>query len=242
MARKTADRHQHKRAYQPQITSFFSGTTSTNATNAGQERAPTLTPAVQSSLLSVGMRIRKAVPEGYKTHKTSLFKDPSPLAPIASYQASSRSNVTPPRPQGLQPFCGLHKVGGLGIQNSQLDDMDSYGMSYGGANDNNLWWPGSQDSNASVAGDHGILIRYIPQNKRRMDDQDHSDGEDVDEEIRFNPTFPGVESQYPGRQFAIPRSRRKEQESFSISRDSVDIDFEDAPFLKPFGEVSMGGM
>ncbi|PYH45805.1 uncharacterized protein BP01DRAFT_356442 [Aspergillus saccharolyticus JOP 1030-1] len=33
---------------------------------------PTLAPKYQSSLLSVGMRIRKAIAEGYKTHATSL--------------------------------------------------------------------------------------------------------------------------------------------------------------------------
>ncbi|MCJ1308592.1 hypothetical protein MMC25_002245 [Agyrium rufum] len=63
--------HQHKRLFQPSITSFFATST---LPSAAQPLPPppshALPSEIQSSLLNLGMRIRKAVPEGYKTYKT----------------------------------------------------------------------------------------------------------------------------------------------------------------------------
>lgn len=71
------------------------------------------------------MRVRKSVPEGYKTHKTlgeAGFPFPS-TAPISS---------APPRPayssessRELAPFCGLHKVGGWAQQQSSFNPPPS---------------------------------------------------------------------------------------------------------------------
>ncbi|PPJ57040.1 hypothetical protein CBER1_00577 [Cercospora berteroae] len=113
--------HTRKRQYQPSnqttLNSFFG-----RATNARSPLSPPLDDATQSSLLSVGMRVRKSVPEGYKTHKTLG----SPGFPFPSSDPSqSHSSTAPSRPSisamnsssnELMPFCGLHKTGGLSSQ------------------------------------------------------------------------------------------------------------------------------
>ncbi|KAF2199385.1 hypothetical protein GQ43DRAFT_442529 [Delitschia confertaspora ATCC 74209] len=137
----TSDRHKHrdKRPYQPSITAYFDNDgnfanepgVSDSGSSSGKVRKsssaakpnpagfPTLPATVQSSLLNVGMRVRKSVPEGYKTHvkPTNLPSIQTTLSPV-----TIAKNVKPPRdpvPDAYQharellPFCGLHKVGGL---------------------------------------------------------------------------------------------------------------------------------
>ncbi|OAA61709.1 ribonucleotide reductase inhibitor [Niveomyces insectorum RCEF 264] len=139
---------------QRQITSFFacdgrlaspsSTTTATERANNNEPTTPLLPPSVQANLLAVGMRVRKSVPEGYKT-KTNDDSDGRRLennrrmsattTTMTTTQASSgrppfasslRTTgapyaATPPPPttlprRELLPFCGLHKVGGLSVQ------------------------------------------------------------------------------------------------------------------------------
>ena len=112
-----------KRQFQPTIDSFFARADRDEwLSHAWQHESilqrvrnePNLPSEVQASLLSVGMRIRKAVPEGYKTHKTSLFSDPTPALPRTTSYAYQPTG--PSRVAELTPFCGLHSIGGLGIQ------------------------------------------------------------------------------------------------------------------------------
>ncbi|KAK2075299.1 hypothetical protein P8C59_009437 [Phyllachora maydis] len=76
---------------------------------------PAPPPSVQADLLSVGMRVRKSVPEGYKTGSAyggfALWSDAAPPAP-APAPAST--------PRELLPFCGLLRTGGLAVQPSTL--------------------------------------------------------------------------------------------------------------------------
>lgn len=113
---------------QRQITSFFStsdslNNTSTSATaEASLSSRPVLPADTQSHLLNVGMRVRKSVPEGYKTGSYSAFSlwsdndatstknmatPPSALVRASSSAAGQRE---------LLPFCGINKVGGLSSQ------------------------------------------------------------------------------------------------------------------------------
>jgi hypothetical protein len=79
------------------------------------------------------MRIRKAVPEGYKQHKTSSSATPLPtiqttlttsnLASISTNISSSTTTITREpvaapllHQRELLPFCGLHKIGGYAEQ------------------------------------------------------------------------------------------------------------------------------
>lgn len=148
MRRRDDDEHTHrsKRPFQPSITSFFArddDSDSSLSDSSDAERgqgplsrdhqqhrrapkhqrprdsfAPAVPASVQASLLSVGMRVRKSVPEGYKTHKTlpSLptaaltlkpLPPPPPREPVDDHALHQRE---------LLPFCGLHKIGGYAEQ------------------------------------------------------------------------------------------------------------------------------
>lgn len=64
------------------------------------------------------MRVRKSVPEGYKTHKTMPaegFPFPSTAPAVA---APVRPTYSTSNSRELAPFCGLHKVGGFSAQES----------------------------------------------------------------------------------------------------------------------------
>ncbi|KAL2169726.1 hypothetical protein VTG60DRAFT_5779 [Thermothelomyces hinnuleus] len=114
---------------QRSITSFFPTTVSSAASadaaskpvSHGALGGPTLPPQVQTDLLNVGMRVRKAIPEGYKTGSAysafMLWAEDG-----TSGSANSRSTTTTPSTtftstiRELEPFCGLNKVGGLAYQ------------------------------------------------------------------------------------------------------------------------------
>jgi hypothetical protein len=124
--------HQAKRPYngsQPSITSYFTTQNPEIITASPiiSSNVPSLPPHVQSNLLQVGMRIRKSVPEGYKTGSRfsgfSLFSDSTPVPAIPSNQSTAQEKekarpTTRPRAgaRELTPFCGLLKVGGMAQQ------------------------------------------------------------------------------------------------------------------------------
>src|SRR3569833_1289536 len=135
---------------QRQIPDFFSRSSTADDHHSPSPPAPSATPSlpagVQSNLLLVGMRVRKSVPEGYKTGSEptafSLWTDttamPAPTTMLPTPQSSSSSSsicdadglIHPPitsihrsgstnivsSRRELLPFCGLHKVGGLSTQ------------------------------------------------------------------------------------------------------------------------------
>ncbi|KAI0393791.1 ribonucleotide reductase inhibitor-domain-containing protein [Xylariaceae sp. FL0594] len=144
---------------QRQITSFFSSQL-TSSISSSSSLASTqhsdnhfasnnsnLPAAVQANLLSVGMRVRKSVPEGYKTGSYSSgsklwgetngggfgsSSSPAPATDINAYMTMmgegqrSRANAFS-SPRELLPFCGIHKVGGMDTQpedNNNSMDMD----------------------------------------------------------------------------------------------------------------------
>ncbi|THV94020.1 hypothetical protein D6D15_05635 [Aureobasidium pullulans] len=124
--------HVRKRQFQPSnqssIKSFFSPVSASSPSSSADvdEYAQTLKPAlpdhVQSLLINVGMRVRKSVPEGYKTHKSLPVPTISYMHP-ASISANSENELPASsapelytKPSELTPFCGLHKIGGFSSQ------------------------------------------------------------------------------------------------------------------------------
>lgn len=115
-----------RRRFQAPITSFFSAQlTQPNDGTVPQQEAvssPPLPEAIQSSLLTVGMRIRKSVPEGYKTHKTinpssALHTNSGYFLDSGVQPGSQPATFTTHRAYTeLAPFCGLHKIGGMAVQ------------------------------------------------------------------------------------------------------------------------------
>ncbi|KAI0595275.1 ribonucleotide reductase inhibitor-domain-containing protein [Biscogniauxia sp. FL1348] len=110
---------------QRQITSFFAtsdNSTSSTINQRPSESCPPLPASIQSNLLSVGMRVRKSVPEGYKTGNYSAFslwdeRNSSTTATTMGSAGDNRSRANAvSTPRELLPFCGIHKVGGLDTQ------------------------------------------------------------------------------------------------------------------------------
>ncbi|KAL8943209.1 MAG: hypothetical protein Q9216_001197 [Gyalolechia sp. 2 TL-2023] len=100
-----------KRRFQTEITAYFNSSLST-ITAYAENPSPTTPPAVpastQSSLLNVGMRIRKAVPEGYKTKRYDS------LPPLSMTTGLHPGGIT--GYAELVPFCGMVKTGGHDVQ------------------------------------------------------------------------------------------------------------------------------
>lgn len=115
---------------QRQITSFFSASSASPSLSVNTTSSSHAIPhsfssddsSVQSNLLSVGMRVRKAVPEGYKTSSYSAFSlwdenDTNSHNDNDNDAMGGRSRANAvSTPRELLPFCGLHKVGGMATQ------------------------------------------------------------------------------------------------------------------------------
>ncbi|KAL4723442.1 hypothetical protein ACLX1H_009939 [Fusarium chlamydosporum] len=109
---------------QRQITSFFSAKLSEESVVSVTEKPlqPVLPSNVQANLLSVGMRVRKSVPEGYKTAGTNN-------APVNTTNITARA-PSKGASRELLPFCGINRVGGLDTQpdferDDEVPDIDA---------------------------------------------------------------------------------------------------------------------
>ncbi|KAL7800141.1 ribonucleotide reductase inhibitor domain-containing protein [Trichoderma ceciliae] len=215
---------------QRQITSFFTAQSPSSITPATADLAqrPALPANVQANLLSVGMRVRKSVPEGYKTVGSSAFKlwtDNTKPGAAGAAAVSAK-----PVSRELLPFCGINKVGGLDTQPDfvyddevpALDEVPELSM--------------SQESTDSVESKSS--------RKRFLDEQD--DLQDLQDPYSraFKPHFPAWDGEDSGsnRAIAVPHSRIKKGSALkSIGQENmaVDDDFEDANFLVFDGEKAM---
>ncbi|CZR58643.1 uncharacterized protein PAC_08535 [Phialocephala subalpina] len=249
--------HQAKRPYagsQPSITSYFSPSNSSNySCSTNDARSPPLPPSVQSNLLSVGMRVRKSVPEGYKTGTYSafqLFSDTSSTLPTVHHDHStSMSGAQKPktRPRAgareLTPFCGILKVGGMAQQ--------QWGIYSSSSTSNYAVEEDMEDGDMPVLSQGStvsdVSVVEIPNgHKRRF-------FEDEDEVLDFNMDRGMGARPLAERPLAVPRRKRwtgkvpdnvrvvGQENAFGVTRE--DVDFEDADFLDYglVGEVEMSG-
>jgi hypothetical protein len=181
-----------RQRFQPPITSFFAPAESTSSDRNGgglsynNYASPTHTPApalpakVQSSLLTVGMRIRKSVPEGYKTEQKKLME----YAAVNSSGESTGSGhyqTTRTCYAELEPFCGIHKIGNLAVQTFPRPAEEYRDMQMSTDEGDMFSLPSSsQDSNTSS-------FSSVNSHKRSYD----SDVEDLDEDICSSTFFTG---------------------------------------------------
>lgn len=234
-----APTHRAKRQYDPKqssITSFFNRTSNTQNNDTISTGFPVQPNEVQAGLLAVGMRVRKAVPSGYKTgtyNALSTVHDtitPTPAEPEALTQvvndAGSR-RVFGTNIRELAPFCGLNKVGGLAQQIMPSDEYSPF--------------ISSQESQAS-----NVSLESLGAGKRRFDDGE--DGEEIsvfsqevferwlrEEEVSQKSKPMGLGMRIDGRPIAVPKTRRKRADGMEASTDSWEqensMDFGEAEFL-----------
>ncbi|KAI1130024.1 ribonucleotide reductase inhibitor-domain-containing protein [Nemania abortiva] len=155
---------------QRQITSFFSSPNSSSSSNSINQvsplpssttqrldSTPNLPASVQANLLSVGMRIRKSVPEGYKTGDYNAFalwdeNDASSPAEIMGEGQRSRANAFS-SPRELLPFCGIHKIGGLDTQRENHRPIPSMPSIHAGASITPVYQPSYGVSRSDIDDD-----------------------------------------------------------------------------------------
>jgi hypothetical protein len=249
MANHTASAvHLRKRQYQPSIDSFFQrNSQNSNAASSPSYQISPLSPALpaetQSSLLSVGMRVRKSVPEGYKTHKTM----PAEGYPFPS---TAPANAAPTRPiytsvnssRELAPFCGLHKIGGFSSQDSFAAPPSSAPPAFPTRTEGHNSVPSLSMSQSTISSTQSSVVsRMAPQksNKRFYDEEIEDNLDAYFDEVEAEEPMTPVE----GRQIArLKNSPRKQTASGISSYNSsmgFDGDFEEATFLAPPMETDL---
>jgi hypothetical protein len=194
------------------------------------------------------MRVRKGVPEGYKTHSPystfALFIEPStaPQEPDVPVSLSPKTKGSRPRARELTPFCGILKVGGLAQQTWGIYNPTGHGGEYDDEEEGDDGCPGlSQGSTISSSPprkNYPIFGQLNPGNKRRFEEEE-------DEIMMQNPRF-------GDRILAVPRRKKGDgimklggqTPGFGVGQENHG-DFEEAEFLDydlVGGEVEMGGV
>lgn len=217
-----------KRPFQPSISSYF-GHPARDHTLGDQTSIPssTLTTTIQPSLLNVGMRVRKSIPEGYQTQRKAsrglphAYSNPSP----------ERNNVT-----GLVPYCGTLKIGGGNTKPApSKDDLPPLPF------DSDDWgFLSSQESKVSSDSTQPVVtVRLVSSHKRRREDEDDElDLESQPVSPRSYPPFshtrmPKLDQLRP---IALPNPRKKPLLGPLEKGESemVDVgDFGEAGFFRP---------
>ena len=237
----TSAEHLRKRQNQPSINSYFQrdGSKHTELSSPSYQISPMSPPLpadTQSSLLSVGMRVRKSVPEGYKTHKTMATEEfPSPsTAPVNDVQARPAYITTSSRE--LAPFCGLHKIGGLSYQNSFTAPPSSAPPAFPIRRDSNSSMPGLSMSQSTLTFTQDSVMSNIAPalfNKRSYEEDIEDDLDAYFEEVEAQEYIAPME----GRRIATLKTSPRKQINGGVgmftSTSGGAEDFEEAPFLAP---------
>ena len=185
------------------------------------------------------MRVRKSVPEGYKT-KQKMFCDLSkPFGAPTSKSNRTRSAST--SFNGLLPYCGILKVGGYESQLAVPEETDLPPLQF----DPDDWgFPSSQESNVSTISNGSLIApAHIPiatgsSNKRRREDADEEDL-NLESQPVSPRSRPISHTRMPNlndiRPIALPKSRRKVSQAEEIEEsEMMDVgDFGEAAFLRP---------
>jgi hypothetical protein len=238
----TSAAHLRKRKYQPSIDFFFqrNGQNSNAASSPSYQISP-LSPALpaetQSSLLSVGMRVRKSVPEGYKTHKTM----PAEEFPFPS---TAPANAAPTRPvydsttssRELAPFCGLHKIGGFSSQDSFAAHPSSAPPAFPIGSQGHNSVPVLSMSQSTIPSTQSSIVSSIAprqSNKRSYDEEIEDDLDAYFDDVEAEEPVTPVEGRQIARLKNSPRKQTTSGISSYTSAMGFDGDFEEATFLAP---------
>ncbi|KAL1880426.1 hypothetical protein Plec18167_003830 [Paecilomyces lecythidis] len=185
------DANSKRRRFQAPITSYFASAGPTAPQNNHNDNgassplshhnysaptysaSPALPHKVQSSLLTVGMRVRKSVPEGYKTEAPK----PSVYALAAAKESTSRGYVASRTSYAeLAPFCGIHKIGNLAVQT-----FPTPAAGFGAASEQVSTDEGDAFSLPSSSQDSIASSIPAPNPHKRTYDEDFEENDDDDE-------------------------------------------------------------
>ncbi|KAI9753562.1 MAG: helicase [Chaenotheca gracillima] len=255
-----------KRPFQPSITSFFGRTDrndyeSAEAFRGERPSSPVLPSHIQSSLLNVGMRVRKSVPEGYRTKKGMVhdtFQPSSTYSQESERRPPTRSNGGGSGRVELTPFCGIMKIGGFAEQDSSSSSSSSFPSFYPDDFSAFELPDSSQESNISVAASDSAPVpdqgTFRRKNKRRFEggaDRDDCVIFDQDDLLTSSSSsYPVSHTSMPKfdslRPMARPKTRRRyhiciprdddlsaDQEGVEVHAMSDQDDFDEAEFLRP---------
>lgn len=230
-----------KRRYQPTLTTYLhrqslhrdplSPTTANKNNTPHKPKRPdhTLPTHVQSNLLNVGMRVRKAIPEGYKT---------------SAAKPASSADKAHPRPAELAPFCGLDCVGGFGWGRCGVEGVENASVEQRGGADESMEvdedltpWV-SQETGAT-----GVSVESLPSvadrkcagntRKRTWEEDEEAEGE----MIGVAAAFPAPHIGFAGRRGVRAGGRRRQMRvggsGVGIMPGCEEVDFGEAAFLRP---------
>ena len=182
------------------------------------------------------MRVRKAVPEGYKTSKI-LYDTPTTFSvdgrDSEAYRSGNGRGYTE-----LVPYCGISKVGGYMAQDTTLDvETDSWGN--GMVFEDGVFLQGSIPlSQESVSEEDTPAyggVRRARSGKRALDEEEE---EEEEEEEGEGEGIVGAGSSIALRPIAQARNRRPTTAVTTRLKGMSEGDFGEAPFLR--GLCDMG--
>ncbi|KAI9810769.1 MAG: hypothetical protein M1827_006107 [Pycnora praestabilis] len=257
-----------KRPFQPSITSFFARTDREDAYPSRSESlsaqlSPPLPAIVQSSLLNVGMRVRKSVPEGYKTGSYCSLGAPSnPKSRIREEHGTGGNPDYCGSGRGfaeLTPYCGILKIGGLSSQSTRARNPIYQPLRFDDESDDYGFPPSSQDSYTSTISNDSMPATppSMPSNtkKRHLEDDEEEYSspnaviweEDNGLHLPSPRSYPVSHTHMPRLDFlrpkSLPTTRRRwhattsRKEGIFEGQENVSSvdggDFEEAKFFKP---------
>ncbi|KAJ5311951.1 hypothetical protein PENANT_c022G05217 [Penicillium antarcticum] len=212
-----------KRRFQPPITGYF--TTASQPVPSGTpavshhhhysaatfSATPVVPAKVQSSLLSVGMRVRKSVAEGYRTHMAKTEEKVPLHAGVAQTPAAQPCSAE------LTPFSGSTKRPFDHDEYLVNDDGDAFSIP-----------PSSQQSTSSYTGALGGHKRDLDFDSDMLDDKDYYPQSNTFNDESWQDNSSGV-----GQSRRILAVRRN-----MVQQPAMDLDdFEEASFLRRREEV-----
>lgn len=201
------------------------------------------------------MRVRKSVPEGYKTGSYSsfaLFSDQAPPTKPQQQQRSARvKQVRGGAARELAPFCGIMKVGGLAVQAPQAGDEEYFDDEDEVLDEDDVPGMSSQGSTLSAYSTTATHKRRLSASSSASeDDEGAAQYGWADMEISPKSQAPQQGQAWGGvgnRTMALPRRMKKAGAGGAMGGQEngvAGVDFEEAGFLDyaALGEVDMGGL
>jgi hypothetical protein len=219
-----------RRRFQPPITTFFTSATEPVSSDtppvshhhhyaaATFSATPVVPAKVQSSLMSVGMRVRKSVAEGYRTNMTKTQEKVSFPTPVAQTPAA-QPYFGARHHSELTPFSGTGKSSFSHDDYLVTDDGDAFSLP-----------PSSQESTDSLSGALGGQKRSLEVDEIFADENDNESYNTSWQDHSVGRTILSPNLGQSRRILAVRNSK--------VQQPTIDVDdFEEAAFLRRREEV-----